>query len=105
MTPLYFTLIVAAAVTLGGIVAWQLERGSRAFENREPWEPDMRIPLTTTYDGKPVRRFMFTAHDGTRIIIWHENEMLADFEFERSKWRGKPKKMKELRPDEVCEGR
>lgn len=64
----------------------------------------MRIPLEISHDGKQVRRFQFTAHDGTLVIVWHENELLADYEFERSKWGGKPKKMKELFPGE-CVGR
>ncbi len=58
-----------------------------------------------TERNQPVRIPLEISHDGTRIVIWHENEMLADYCFEKSKWRGKPKKMKELRPDEVCEGR
>jgi hypothetical protein len=64
----------------------------------------VRIPLEISHDGKQVRRFAFTAHDGTLVIVWHENEMLADYEFERSKWGGKPKLMKELLPGE-CVGR
>lgn len=59
----------------------------------------------TSYDGKQVRRFLFTAHDGTLVIVWHENEIVADLRFEQSKWGGKPKMMKELRPDEECCGR
>jgi hypothetical protein len=89
--------ILAASLAVWAVDHWL---GLRDFERNR-----MRIPLEISHDGKQVRRFLFTAHDGTRIVIWHENEMLADYCFEKSKWRGKPKKMKELRPDEVCEGR
>lgn len=87
----------AAWITLRmlALLAWDL-----ITERNQP----VRIPLEISHDGKQVRRFLFTAHDGTRIVIWHENEMLADYCFERSKWRGKPKKMKELLPGE-CVGR
>ena len=91
------------ATLAASLAIWALDHwlGLRELNERNR----MRIPLEISHDGKQVRRFLFTAHDGTRIVIWHENEMLADYCFEKSKWRGKPKKMKELRPDEVCEGR
>lgn len=98
MTALYLIALAPTAwITLRFVtlLAWDLltERNRR-----------MRIPLEISHDGKQVRRFAFTAHDGTLVIVWHENEMLADYCFERSRWGGKPKLMKELLPME-CVGR